>query len=82
MNAILGIFTALFSVVNPLGAVPLFLSLTADNTNVLKKQKPPQLRKSLLGVDLLKSREAPFARKALRAVHQGFQAEKTFLTLN
>jgi len=39
MNAILGIFTALFSVVNPLGAVPLFLSLTADNTNVLKKQQ-------------------------------------------
>jgi multiple antibiotic resistance protein len=39
MNAILGIFTALFSVVNPLGAVPLFLSLTADNTNVLRKQQ-------------------------------------------
>jgi hypothetical protein len=49
---------------------------------VLKKQKPFQLRKSLLGVDLLKSRGALFARKALRAVHQGFQAEKTCLTLN
>ena len=34
---------------------------------VLKKQKPSQLRKSLLGVDLLKSREALFARKALDA---------------
>jgi len=49
---------------------------------VLKKQKPSQLRKSLLGVDLLKSSGALFVRKALRAVHQGFQAEKTCLTLN
>jgi len=39
MNAILGIFTALFSVVNPLGAVPLFLSLTAENSNDLRKQQ-------------------------------------------
>ena len=36
----------------------------------------------MLGVDLLKSREALFARKALRAAHQGFQAEKASLTLN
>jgi len=50
--------------------------------SVLKKQKPSQFRKSLLGVVLHKSRGALFWRKALRAVHQGFQAEKTCLTLN
>lgn len=32
MNAVIGIFSALFSVVNPLGAIPIFLSLTTDNT--------------------------------------------------
>lgn len=30
MNLILGMFTALFSVVNPLGAIPMFLSLTQN----------------------------------------------------
>ncbi|MGB1205670.1 MAG: MarC family NAAT transporter [Chitinophagales bacterium] len=39
MNAILGIFTALFSVVNPLGAVPLFLSLTEQHSDNLRKKE-------------------------------------------
>lgn len=39
MNLILGVFTTLFSVVNPLGAVPVFLSLTADNSPALRKEQ-------------------------------------------
>lgn len=39
MNAILGIFTALFSVVNPLGAVPLFLSLTESHGDKSRKKE-------------------------------------------
>lgn len=39
MNLILGTFAALFSVVNPLGAVPLYLSLTQSDSPALRYQQ-------------------------------------------
>lgn len=39
MNLIFGVFTALFSVVNPLGAVPVFLSLTQGDAPQLRNQQ-------------------------------------------
>ncbi len=39
MSMIFGVFTALFSVVNPLGAVPIFLSLTQSDPKELRNQQ-------------------------------------------
>jgi len=39
MSMIFGVFSALFSVVNPLGAIPIFLSLTHDNSNKERNQQ-------------------------------------------
>ncbi len=39
MSMIFGVFSALFSVVNPLGAIPIFLSLTHDNSDKERNQQ-------------------------------------------